>query len=124
MKITIWGARGSIPTPGPLTVKYGGNTTCIEVSLQDGTRIILDAGSGIRNLGKKIIEEGNTNDIYLKHQMEPPYFPARFSAMKAKFDFTHGIPVVKQIGSSTVTPIPLSHPMRRSMESSGRSTDC
>lgn len=152
MKITIWGCRGSIPVPGPSTVKYGGNTTCVEVSLGDGTTIILDAGSGIRNLGKKIVEEGKTQDLYLmlthshwdhligfpffspayregfkihvrggpiaketvrnylERQMEPPYFPARFSAMKADFDFTHGIPMVKQIGSATVTPIPLSHP--------------
>jgi len=152
MKITIWGARGSIPTPGPSTVKYGGNTSCVEVVLEDGTLLILDAGSGIRNLGKKIVEEGKTDDTYLvlthshwdhligfpffapayeagykvhvrggpiaketirsylEHQMEPPYFPARFSAMKAVFDFTHGIPMVKHIGSATVTPIPLSHP--------------
>jgi phosphoribosyl 1,2-cyclic phosphodiesterase len=51
MKIRFWGTRGSIPAPGPSTLRYGGNTSCVEVLLQDGHRIILDAGSGIRPLG-------------------------------------------------------------------------
>jgi phosphoribosyl 1,2-cyclic phosphodiesterase len=51
MDIRSWGTRGSIPTPGPSTNRYGGNTSCIEVRLADGTLIILDAGSGIRPLG-------------------------------------------------------------------------
>ena len=50
MKITFWGTRGSIPTPGPKTMKYGGNTPCIEIEI-DKTLIILDAGTGIRELG-------------------------------------------------------------------------
>ena len=51
MKIRFWGTRGSIPSPGPSTLRYGGNTSCVEVRLQDGPIIILDAGSGIRPLG-------------------------------------------------------------------------
>jgi len=51
MKIRFWGTRGSIPSPGPSTVRYGGNTSCVEVQLQDDTLLILDAGSGIRPLG-------------------------------------------------------------------------
>ena len=51
MKIKIWGARGSIPAPGPETMRYGGNTSCVEVTLEDGNTLILDAGTGIRNLG-------------------------------------------------------------------------
>ncbi|HWC87325.1 MAG TPA: MBL fold metallo-hydrolase [Solirubrobacteraceae bacterium] len=51
MRIKIWGARGSIPAPGPETMRYGGNTSCVEVTLEDGTTLILDAGTGIRNLG-------------------------------------------------------------------------
>jgi phosphoribosyl 1,2-cyclic phosphodiesterase len=51
MKVKIWGARGSIPAPGPETMRYGGNTSCVEVTLDDGTKLILDAGTGIRNLG-------------------------------------------------------------------------
>ena len=51
MKLKVWGARGSIPAPGPETMRYGGNTSCVEVELSDGSRLILDAGTGIRNLG-------------------------------------------------------------------------
>ncbi len=51
MLVKLWGTRGSIPSPGPETVIYGGNTSCVEVRLQSGGRIILDAGSGIRKLG-------------------------------------------------------------------------
>jgi phosphoribosyl 1,2-cyclic phosphodiesterase len=50
MHIKLWGTRGSIPTPGPATVRYGGNTSCVGVTLSDGTLLVLDAGSGIRNL--------------------------------------------------------------------------
>ena len=52
MRIKFWGVRGSIPCPGPLTSKYGGNTSCIELRFDDIDRlIIIDAGSGIRELG-------------------------------------------------------------------------
>ncbi len=52
MKIKFWGVRGSIPCPGPNTVKYGGNTSCLELRFNDPERlIIIDAGSGIRELG-------------------------------------------------------------------------
>jgi phosphoribosyl 1,2-cyclic phosphodiesterase len=51
MRIQVWGARGSIPAPGPETMRYGGNTSCVELTLSDGTALILDAGTGIRNLG-------------------------------------------------------------------------
>jgi len=54
MKIRFWGTRGSIPAPGPSTVRYGGNTSCVEVRLADGTMLILDAGSGIRPLGAAV----------------------------------------------------------------------
>jgi len=63
--IKFWGTRGSIPCPGPETIKYGGNTTCFEVTC-GGKRVIIDAGTGIRLLGKKImIEEGNLLDADL-----------------------------------------------------------
>ncbi|HUO73597.1 MAG TPA: MBL fold metallo-hydrolase [Solirubrobacteraceae bacterium] len=51
MKITVWGARGSIPTPGAETMRYGGNTSCVELTLSDGSTLILDAGTGIRTFG-------------------------------------------------------------------------
>ncbi len=55
MKIKIWGCRGSLITPGKETLRYGGNTTCVEVRKQDGRVIILDAGSGLMNLGKALV---------------------------------------------------------------------
>ncbi len=57
MRIRFWGVRGSLPVPGPGTVRMGGNTACVEVKA-DGELIILDAGSGIRNLGTKLLKEG------------------------------------------------------------------
>lgn len=57
MIIKFWGVRGSIPVPGKDTVKYGGNTTCIEVITSEGNRLIFDAGTGIRALGNKLCAE-------------------------------------------------------------------
>src|SRR5437763_12906407 len=51
MNIKVWGARGSVPAPGPETLRYGGNTSCVELTLSDGSTLILDAGTGTRNLG-------------------------------------------------------------------------
>ena len=61
MKVKFWGVRGSIPTPGPATVKYGGNTTCMQLIGEsenkiDGQIVILDAGSGIRELGMELMK--------------------------------------------------------------------
>lgn len=55
MKFKFWGVRGSIPTPGPSTVKYGGNTTCIEVKNTSNDLLILDAGTGIFALAQTLI---------------------------------------------------------------------
>lgn len=52
MRLRIWGARGSIPSPGPERARHGGNTSCVAVELSDGGRLILDAGSGIAELGR------------------------------------------------------------------------
>jgi phosphoribosyl 1,2-cyclic phosphodiesterase len=51
MHIRFWGTRGSIPTPGPTTVRYGGNTACVEVRDSSGALLVLDAGTGLRELG-------------------------------------------------------------------------
>lgn len=69
LKIRFWGTRGSIPTPGPETAKYGGNTTCVEVRLDDGTLIIFDAGTGIRKLGLALLRENfrQTINLFLTH---------------------------------------------------------
>ena len=65
LRLKFWGTRGSIPCPGPETVRYGGNTTCFEITCGQ-RRIIIDAGTGIRLLGKKImLEEGNQLDADL-----------------------------------------------------------
>jgi phosphoribosyl 1,2-cyclic phosphodiesterase len=70
MKIKVWGARGSIPAPGPETMRYGGNTSCVEVTLADGSTLILDAGTGIRNLGLALDARGSIQqpiNILLTH---------------------------------------------------------
>ena len=48
MRVTLWGTRGSLPSPGPETTQYGGNTSCVEVRAADGSLLVLDAGTGIR----------------------------------------------------------------------------
>jgi phosphoribosyl 1,2-cyclic phosphodiesterase len=122
------------------------------VRLKDNTLIIFDAGSGIRNLGRKLLEEENLTEMYLfvshthwdhlmgfpffrpafsskykihvrggpqakrslrnylAHQMEAPYFPVPFEAMKAEFDFTTEDPKRQTVGSAEIVPIRLNHP--------------
>jgi phosphoribosyl 1,2-cyclic phosphodiesterase len=62
MKVTFWGTRGSIASPGPETVRYGGNTACVEIRDSSGGLIILDAGTGIRRLGATL---GDSRMIHL-----------------------------------------------------------
>jgi phosphoribosyl 1,2-cyclic phosphodiesterase len=57
MRVRFWGVRGSLPVPGSKTERYGGNTSCVEVRSTAGTRIIIDAGTGIRRLGKELMRE-------------------------------------------------------------------
>src|SRR5947209_98756 len=52
--VRFWGVRGSFPTPGPQTIRYGGNTSCVEVQVGPHT-LILDAGTGIIRLGKELL---------------------------------------------------------------------
>ena len=68
MKIKLLGTRGSIPTPGKDTVKYGGNTTCIDLTLKSGEKIIIDAGSGMRILSEEILSKKiNHINLFLTH---------------------------------------------------------
>lgn len=67
MKITFYGVRGSIPSPGPSTAKYGGNTSCIFIELENGHDLILDSGTGIRKLGDKLIREDKPINLLLSH---------------------------------------------------------
>ena len=65
MRLTFWGVRGSIPTPGKHTVRYGGNTPSSELRLDDDKLIILDAGTGIRNFGDYLINNGESIKAHL-----------------------------------------------------------
>lgn len=67
MKLKIWGSRGSIPAPGPETMRYGGNTSCVELTLSDGSKLILDAGTGIRDLGMAMGPQEQPIHLLLTH---------------------------------------------------------
>ncbi len=67
MKVKVWGARGSVPTPGPDTWRYGGNTSCVQVTLADGSTLVLDAGTGIRPLGLTMPAPDRPVHILLTH---------------------------------------------------------
>ena len=60
MRVKVWGARGSVPAPGPHMNRYGGNTSCVQVELAGGEEPILDAGTGIRTLGLGLSERART----------------------------------------------------------------
>jgi len=57
MRIRFWGTRGSLATPGPTTLRYGGNTSCVEARSDDGTLIVLDCGTGAHRLGLALMAE-------------------------------------------------------------------
>jgi phosphoribosyl 1,2-cyclic phosphodiesterase len=71
LSVQFWGTRGSIPSPGAATVRYGGNTPCVEVRTSTGGLVILDAGTGIRELGRSLLQKANgkpiEGDIFLTH---------------------------------------------------------
>ena len=67
MKLKVWGARGSVPAPGPEMNRYGGNTSCVELQLSDGSTLIIDAGTGIRSLGVGIAKSLPKINILLTH---------------------------------------------------------
>src|SRR5439155_8947525 len=58
MLIRFWGTRGSLAVPGPTTLRYGGNTSCVEVRTADGTLIVLDCGTGAHRLGLALASNG------------------------------------------------------------------
>lgn len=66
MKVTFWGTRGSLASAGPETVRFGGDTACVQVVGSDGTCIVLDAGTGIRRLGDALIDSPRI-DVLLTH---------------------------------------------------------
>lgn len=80
MKFKFWGVRGSIPAPGPRTVRYGGNTTCIEVRSDDGTLIVLDAGTGLFPLAQSLLADARRPieaNLFISH---------------SHWDHIHGLP--------------------------------
>ncbi|MFM2253667.1 MAG: hypothetical protein RJB68_2004 [Pseudomonadota bacterium] len=155
MKVRFWGVRGSIASPGPHTVRYGGNTTCIEIRTDNNELIILDAGTGIFPLSQTLLAEmpitanvlithshwdhiqglpffipnfipGNTLRLHggfdpvsgkgieqvMSVQLQYSYFPVREEEMKGRIEYvtlSPGEPV--QVGSATVTPCLLNHPV-------------
>jgi phosphoribosyl 1,2-cyclic phosphodiesterase len=155
MKVRFWGVRGSIASPGPKTVRYGGNTTCIEIRTDNNELIILDAGTGIFPLSQTLLTElpvtanvlithshwdhiqglpffipnfipGNTLRLHggfdpvsgkgieqvMSVQLQYSYFPVREAEMKARIEYVTLAPEQSiQIGSATVTPYLLNHPV-------------
>lgn len=77
MTAKFWGVRGSIPAPGVTTVRYGGNTPCVSLQLADDKILVLDSGTGIRELGKAIARGSEEIFILLSH---------------AHWDHIHGFP--------------------------------
>lgn len=89
MRLRLWGTRGSCPSPGPHTVAYGGNTTCVEVRGDDGHLVILDGGTGIRELGRSLVEKADgqpiSGDVFFSHAhwdhiQGLPFFTPAFQA--------------------------------------------
>jgi len=155
MKVRFWGVRGSIASPGPNTVRYGGNTTCIEIRTDNNELIIIDAGTGIFPLSQTLLAElPVTANVLISHshwdhiqglpffipnfipgnllrlhgafdpvsgkgveqvmsvQLQYSYFPVREAEMKARIEYVTLAPEQSiQIGSATVTPYLMNHPV-------------
>jgi phosphoribosyl 1,2-cyclic phosphodiesterase len=89
LTVRFWGTRGSIPTPGPGTVRYGGNTPCVELRTATNALIVLDLGTGARELGRQLALQANgdvvTGDLYVSHAhwdhiQGLPFFAPLFAA--------------------------------------------
>lgn len=83
-KVTIWGCRGSVAAPGAEFVRYGGNTACVEITGRDGTTLILDAGTGLVELGRSIKKiQGSYNllltHLHMDHIQGMGFFPPFFN---------------------------------------------
>ena len=78
MQVHCWGVRGLVPVPGPSTVKFGGNTTCFSMSIGDDHQLILDAGTGVRNIdiADRQVFLLVFSHVHHDHQQGLPFFPA------------------------------------------------
>ncbi len=92
MKVEFWGVRGSCPVSGEDKIKYGGHTLCASVALSEEESLIIDAGTGIRKLGEKLLEEGEEKPLtlhmflthfHLDHIMGIPFFKPLYSPQVA-----------------------------------------
>ena len=101
MKIKFWGVRGSIASPGPKTVRYGGNTTCIEIRTDNNELIILDAGTGIFPLSQTLLAElPVTANVLISHShwdhiqglpfFIPNFIPGNILRLHGAFDPVSG----------------------------------
>ena len=101
MKVRFWGVRGSIPSPGPKTGRYGGNTTCIEVRTDDDVPLILDGGTGIFPLAQSLLPEMPlTANIFITHThwdhihglpfFTPLYVPGNTVRIHGAYDVVSG----------------------------------
>jgi phosphoribosyl 1,2-cyclic phosphodiesterase len=123
MKVRFWGVRGSIPVPGRSTNRYGGNTSCVEVAPKTEAPIIIDAGTGIRRLGKQLMEgplgEGKGKaSVLISHThwdhvqglpfFSPLYRPGNQIDIFARQRDTHLEAVFSQQHHAPYFPVPLS----------------
>jgi phosphoribosyl 1,2-cyclic phosphodiesterase len=101
MKVKFWGVRGSIASPGPATVRYGGNTTCIEIRTDNNELIIIDAGTGIFPLSQSLLKElPITANILISHShwdhiqglpfFQPNFIPGNIMRLYGAFDPVSG----------------------------------
>ena len=86
MQVRFCGTRGSLPVPGPTTLRYGGNTSCIEVRSADGTLIILDCGTGAFGLGQRLMAEAQATGAPIR---------GRLLITHTHWDHIQGIPFFK-----------------------------
>ena len=110
MKIRFWGVRGSIASPGPKTVRYGGNTTCIEIRTDNNELLVLDAGTGIFPLSQTLLSElPLTTNVFITHShwdhiqglpfFVPNFIPGNVLRLHGAFDpiSGHGIEQVMSV---------------------------
>ncbi len=103
LSVRFWGVRGSIACPGPDTVRYGGNTSCVEIRCGEHL-LIMDGGTGLRELGSALLKNGT--------MMMAPLFPVPMSLLNTQVsfkDFRHG-ETLKPRPGVTLRTGPLNHP--------------